>query len=348
MDYFLDKYTEQRIEQISSQSVSNKEVTSAESIKDVDVDKKFLKVIKSLFELKKQQTNEFSKKNKLIHTIKIRIDRLFKDVTTSKNTKFDNIVVLAIANYYMGTIYTEDPKSEKLYSLSIAEVYYKRCLKLLKEKELERKAIVITIRVLDELYEISYKREQSEKSYSVLNTAMELYSEYTKGEIEYPDPIDLTVILGVNFEEVQNPKVLLEQLHLNILKNLSYLYLDYSEKYRRFVVCIHDILSKRIKETMSSNENIIFWAITSLELSCYFLHNYLFTEARNHIAAAEYMTNIFQINARTKNQENPILHINLCKLYEIVRGYISRCWAAYGVQLLHKSEERLLPRKEDD
>ncbi|XP_067217281.1 KIF-binding protein isoform X1 [Linepithema humile] len=354
MDSIIKLYFRQRIDQIckSSQSVSIGETTSTENVESVNVSKEFLEVLNISFQLKIQRATALLETKDLIDATESKIKMLFENIITleaeEKDRKFDDIVALAITYFNMGLVYSDT----ELQDIVISETHFTTCVTLLKEKELERKAIVTIIRVLIELHTISHKLKQPEKSYSFLNTAMELYSKYTKEEIEYPDPINFNAILGMDDEKYQNSKIILENLQLTTLLSMSTLYEKNFRDKHKFVIYVHNILDQ-LTETISCMLKAypFYWAMTSINLFQYFVHSYRFIEARNHMIAAEYMMKMFheQVIEPLSNEEiDAELYSLLQKLDNIGYNNVNKFWGIYGAELLTASTNKLLHIEENN
>lgn len=278
------------------------------------------------------------KKKKKIKKIEVKMDNLFQNVISSTDTTFDNIIVLAIAYMNMGLMYIVCTEETQLCT---SKDHFMRCIELLKGKELERKAILTAIRVHLELRCVFNKLKKPEESDLLLDQALELYLKYTKEENEYPDPINIPIILGIEDEE--NFQLSLEQLHLMTVDNLVRRYHLSPTNTEKFVIYIHNLLKRQIFETLKFLDiKCYYWVLASVDLTQYFILKHRFTEARHHLAAADYVMERLHkdklIDAKTCSQS---LYTSMLSKYQHARATIARYWSFYGITLLCSSKERL-------
>lgn len=310
------------------------------NIETVNVDDKFLEVLKSSFEVKDLcEMNQLTKKKKKkIKKIEAKMDNLFQNVTSSTHTTLDNIIVLAIAYMNMGLMYIVCTEESQL---CISKDHFIRCIELLKGKELERKAILTAIRVRLELRCAFNKLKKSKESDLLLDEALELYLKYTKEENKYPDPINIPTILGTEDEE--NFELSLEQLHLMTVDNLVKRYHVSPANQEKFVIYIHNLLNRQLFDTLELLDiKCYYWALASIDLTQFFILKHRFTEARHHLAAADYMMERLHkeklIDAKTRSQS---LYTDILIKYQHACATIARYWSFYGITLLSSSKERL-------
>ncbi|XP_012228294.1 KIF-binding protein-like [Linepithema humile] len=323
------------------QSAFVKEVESIQSAESMDVSEEFSRLLDLSVELNLQVVEKgLEKSKKAINKLKIKITQLFQNVSTSTNTKLDDIIALATVSFHMGVLYSNYAEIEKLY---IGEVYFMKCLELLKGKECEPKTILTTMRVFIELSLIWAKLEKPEKQYFFLHEAMMLYLKYTNEENECPDLIDATVLLGIEDEE-KHPKLLLEEFYTIIMETLIELYPSMAQNMHGFVIYFHNLLEKQIADIMSRDEKSLEWANTSLALTVYFIENHRFTEARNHIAATEYILDTFSNDIQNQNNFSEELQ----NFYKEMRVQVANFWGRYGLRLLRVSKYKLSQDESDN
>ncbi|XP_014476756.1 PREDICTED: uncharacterized protein LOC106745569 [Dinoponera quadriceps] len=127
------------------------------------------------------------------------LDQLFYGLTNLKNPNLDDIIFLALCFTRIAHISRGLDKS--LQQAIINELHIKRSITLLKGKELDRKTILITMANFLELSTI-YKALRMPKKYQqYANKILEAYFIYTKGEDEFPAPINILVSVGI-FDEI--------------------------------------------------------------------------------------------------------------------------------------------------
>lgn len=312
-----------------------------ESHEDINVDSKFLQVLKLSFEVKNSQM-KLSKTKKKIKTLQAKMEDLFQSTTMTTNVTLDNIIVLAIAYFNMGLIHVDSKEENELCA---GKNYFMRCMELLKGKELDRKAILTSIQVYVKLQCILNKL-QKPKTSELLYEAMELYLKYTEEENRYPNPINIPSVLGIEEEEESNSRLLLDNLHLTTVDYLVKRYNHWPKNEDKIVIYIHNLLNKQIPETMKfQNVGCYYWALASIDLIQYFLWNHRFTEARHHLAAADYIMEEFHkfINKTTSSE----YHTLMLDKYQNARANIARYWAFYGNKLLCSSKEKLYQRNDE-
>jgi len=317
----------------------------------MNISKKFLEVLQLSFEAKYLgEDMKLSKKKNKIKAVEDRMDVLYLNaIDVSMDLKFDDIVALAAAYYNIGVIYAN---SSEVKELNIAVVNFSRCLELLKEKQLDPKAILTSLGALNELNLVCDKVEKKKYTFKFLNTALELYLKYTMAE-NIPDPVHIATIVGIK-EEESNPRLLLDAFHFTTLQDLGIQYLAKPKDKHMFVIYLHKMLSIRLSEMKyrkKVQENCLDWALTLFDLSRYFLANNRFTEARNHIAAGDYVIyRFFEDKVKTtkeeirNNSESQFNHV--FESYDYVCGISARCWGTYGVLLLRFWMEKFLQHKE--
>ncbi|XP_025269632.1 protein KBP homolog [Camponotus floridanus] len=322
--------------------LQSEDANSVESHEDINVDSKFLQVLKLSFEIKNSQMKQIPfKTKKKIKTLEAKMEDLFRSTTMTTNVTLDNIIVLAIAYLNMGLIYVDSKEENELCA---GKNYFMRCIELLKGKELDRKAILTSIEVYTKLQCILNKL-QKPKTSELLYEAMELYLKYTEEENKYPNPINIPSILGIE-KEKSNSRLLLADVYLTTVDYLVKRYKDSPKNDDKLVIYIHNLLNKEIPETMKfQNVGCYYWALASIDLTQYFLCNHRFTEARHHLAAADYIMEEFHkfINETISSEYYTLM----LDKYQNAHANIARYWATYGNKLLCSSKEKLFQRNEE-
>ncbi|XP_029164851.1 protein KBP homolog [Nylanderia fulva] len=306
----------------------------------VIVNEKFREVLKLSFEVKAfREINQLPKKKKKnIKKTEVKMDNLFENLTSSTDTTFDDIIVLAIAYMNVGLMYVACTEETQL---CVSKNYFMKCNELLKGKELERKAILTAIRVRHELRLVFNKLKKTEESDLFLDQALELYLKYTKEENKYPDPINVPTILGIEDEE--NFLLSLEQLHLMTVDYLVNQYHKSPGNKEKLIIYIHTLLNKQLFEALQFLDiECYYWALASCDITQYFILKHRFTEAKHHLAAADYMMERLYkdklIEAKTRSES---LYTSMLSKYQHARATIARYWSFYGITLLRSSKERL-------
>ncbi|XP_024872895.1 protein KBP homolog [Temnothorax curvispinosus] len=328
------------------------EAKPSESAESMDISEEFLEIVQLSFDAKElSKIGEPSKeKNKMINELQIRMDILLHNIDIQADAKFDDVVVLAVAFYNWGLVYVN---SKEDYELHIALKFFETCLHLLRNKELDRKAILTSIGALNEINSIFVKLEKNNYIFHTSKSPMELYLEYTK-EDNYLDPIHIPIIVGIK-EKESSPRIILEELHFKSLCDIANQYLIQPEnKHDGFITYMYNLLKKHLSETISEGrqfrEDCFNWVSTLFDISRYFLLNNRFAEARNHLATADYVIQRFsEETLKTINQQNEVSRLRFLYLsdsYDYVCGVSARSWGTYGVLLLRFWRERFLQSKD--
>ncbi|XP_011634770.1 KIF1-binding protein homolog isoform X2 [Pogonomyrmex barbatus] len=322
------------------------EATEAESTKGMTISKKYLEVLRSSFEISNFRgvDNLSKKKKKVIKALENKMQKLHND-TDSKNTKFDDIIALAVAYYNVGQLYTEFTENNKLHT---AINTFLTCLRLLGGKELDRKAILTSVGALNELSLVTHKLQNVENAFLHLNAALELYIKYTKDN--YLEPINIATIVGIE-QKVSDSRIILDNLHITTLHDIGTHYYIHPKDKHEFVTYLHNILKKELSTVLIKGKQItqfecLDWALTLVDISRYFVINNRFIEGRNHLATADYIMFRFSEDVlKYINKENCSEYHNVRISYNYVRAYITKFWGSYGTSLLRYWIERF--QKED-
>lgn len=324
----------------------------------MNISKKYLEVLQLSFEAKHlgEDGRKLSnigmqpEQREKIKVIEERMDVLYENVIdVSTNPKFNDIVALAAAYHNIGLEYVY---STEIDDLNTAVICFSRCLELLRGKQSDPKAILTSIGALNELNLVCDKVEKKKYTYKFLNTAMELYLKYTM-EDNFPEPVHIARLVDIKEEKGSNPKLILDNLHYTTLQDLGIQYLAKPKDKHGFVLYMHKILKTRLTDMITQgvqfDDKCLDWALTLFDLSRYFLANDRFTEARNHIAAADYVIYRFTED-KLKPMEKKGKKARFNHLYEscdYVCAISARSWGSYGVALLRYWMGKFLQNKEN-
>lgn len=317
----------------------------------MDISKEFLEIIQLSYEAKvPSETSESAEeKSEMIKRLQGRMDILFHDIKIRMDAKFDDIAVLAVAYYNLGLVYVN---SKEDYKLRTALTFFKTCLQLLRDKELDRKAILTSIGAFNEMNSVFVKLEKDNYIYSYLKSALELYLNYTK-EDDYSNPIHVATVIGIK-EKESNPKIILENLYFTTLRDMAIQYFEQPEDKHEFITHMYILLKKQLSQMISEGrqfrEDCINLVLTLFDMSRYFLIHNRFIEARNHLATADYVMYKFsEETLKTINQQNDVQRLRFIYLsdsYDYGCGVSARSWGTYGISLLRFWKERLLQNKD--
>ncbi|XP_011868716.1 PREDICTED: uncharacterized protein LOC105562463 isoform X2 [Vollenhovia emeryi] len=333
------------------------EPVSPESANSMNISKKFLHILELSFEAKSliydtklSKPGMQSKKKKKLGTIEERVDVLYHNVIdVLTDTNFDDIIALATAYHNIGLGNAALTNRDNLEG---AVRSFSRTLLLLEGKMLNRKAILISISALNELNLACGKLEQQDTP-KLLDIALDLYVKYvTRSNSNwYPDPINLASVIGIK-EEESNPRIMLHNLHYTTLQDHALDYLANPKNKHAFVKYLHTTLNIRLTDMISNgtqfDEKYVNWALMLFELSRYFLANGRFSEAKNHIALADYVIYKFFEDRLSKIEERERERFNdLHESYDYVCAMSNKFWGSYGVSLLRYWMKKFSHNKEN-
>ncbi|XP_014467361.1 PREDICTED: KIF1-binding protein homolog isoform X1 [Dinoponera quadriceps] len=290
---------------------------------------------------------------KVIKIFEERLDRYFYTINNLKDPKLEDVIVLASCFILMTCIdnsVKSDLPQENTY---LSELHLIRSMALLKEKELNNKTILETMCNFYELGRLYKKLKNPKKSLYCLNKALELYFLYTKGEDEFPVPIDAVTVTGFygNLFEL-NTVHLLDRVYLSTLSILirssddfEYGLID-TEKIATYM---HKLLMKLLK-TVPSSINHNAWALEAIQLAEFFLCCNCFIECKDHLCAAsvmmmKYYNDMYvKCKAETSSKEKDYVSLK----FKNVVSIIDMIWVKYGLIILYLSRKRLLHKEEKD
>lgn len=202
-DYVVINYRLNHVEIFLASIVEEELVENLEEDGNVPLDftEKFYKICYDLrgFEgLLRASKSDYSKEQATeVTRFKERLDKYFYEITNSKDPPlFDDVIFLAESFVCMYRITLLKCTVDTEQSVA-AEFFLTRSMTLLEGKELDRKAIVGSIVILNELARAYMSRELPLRTLQYLNKALDLYIAYTKGEDKFPAPINMLTIVGI-------------------------------------------------------------------------------------------------------------------------------------------------------
>ncbi|XP_071564530.1 KIF-binding protein-like [Temnothorax nylanderi] len=323
------------------------ETVPAESAISMNISKKFLGVLQLSFEVKYMDKDiKLAKKKKKMKAIEEKMNVLYQNVMdVSRDSKFDDIVALSNAYYNIGLEYISSTDTD---DLKTAVQCFTRCLTLLGDKMLERKAILTSIGALNELHLVWDVVEEGKYNVIYLNTALERYVTYTL-EDNYPDPIHIASLVGIK-EKESNPRIILNTLHHTTLQEFGRQYLKRSKDKHGFVTYMHKILNIRLRDMVADktkfDDKCLDMALTLFDLSRYFLANGRFAEAKSHIAIGDYVICRFHADKLKMTRKKSKDFSHLSQSYDYASANSARAWGSYGVSLLRFWMEKFSQNKE--
>lgn len=279
--------------------------------------------------------------------IKKRLDRYFNEITNLRDPKLDDIIILASLFSSMAFINSEMNASQE--NLYVIEFYYTQSLTLLKDKELDSKAIILAMHDLIQLYEV-YRRLNNPKKYlSCLNKSLDLYLAYTKGQDEFPVPFDIRTIIIE--QPVKSSTVhTLNKYFVISLSNLMQLNNNFEHELidmGKIVTYMHKMLNKIFKIIPLCIEHFA-WVTETIRLAEYFLSCDRLIECKSHLCAAYVMIKrcydeIYMILDAEKFAE-----YKNC-IYMQIQSFIciiNITWVKYGLVIFYLSRKQFLQSEE--
>ncbi|XP_032662762.1 uncharacterized protein LOC116840312 [Odontomachus brunneus] len=275
---------------------------------------------------------------KQARTLETKMHKLYYKVLNSGNAEIDNIVTLAQMYYNVSEVYVESNGKEKQ---QIATNSILRSLNLIKDKELNRKTILLALDVYNLLGYIYHKQKKTEKAIQAFDKVVELYLMYIKGKDKYGTPLDLENIFFKSLEKL-NSYVKLAKTYLAVLRTLVRMHSTIGTM-NKFIICSHMLLAAEFNKSLTVEE-YINWMKTAMLLSDLFLMSRRFTEARNHLIVASFV----------KRHFIDVKYYNICQKLElsleepvsreqhiIASTLVAVHWVKYGIALLDTSATQL-------
>lgn len=293
-------------------------------------------------------------KNKMDIIVKYEelLDNYFCEISASKDPKLNDVVILAESFMSMSFIKLPFDASEQEH-LYIARYFVLQSLTLLKDKELNSRVILTAMSTLNIMSDICIKLRNEELSLQYLNKALDLYIIYTKGQDDFPAPINTLHLVGLEtlYCTQTNSVYLLNKMFMETLKilimlkcNIKHLAVDME----KITTLMHKLLKKQLEDIPQSID-YVSWSTEAIRLAEYFSLCDRFVECKNHLSLASviitrFYNNCCKIDAETSAEENLSLY---CQ-YKSTISIIDACWVKYGLALLFLSRKRLLNREEQD
>lgn len=330
----------------------------------LDVNDSYIKLAETLFSIRQVYIND-SLAKKLVHnknknsknhrkilkSTEIQLHKMFEKVSKNlANVHFDIVISIAASYMLLGDIL-----HFLKYDLSTsAEECFKKTIELLKGKELDPKSILTALHAYKMLSHNIYANTNSDKSYTLLITAVSLYRTYTKEE-NYSIPG--TFIDIFNFENLKHlnsktdTKAILDTSHVSDLKELIKLYNMSPENKHEFVLYMHKLLKDHMEEALVQSGHIE-WAIACTSLATYFIHYNRFTEAKSHLVIANKVLAKYNDKACMRVIEQDVSLTSTptetsktkktVYLFRYADNKLELQWGLYGISFLRASKNRML------
>ncbi|RLU17749.1 hypothetical protein DMN91_009986 [Ooceraea biroi] len=241
----------------------------------------------------------------------------------------------------MGILYNSYAKEKRLRS---GRSHLKRCLELLNGKELNRRAILIVMRATVQLEYIFVKLKEPKQCCPFSHKAIGFYLEYTTQLNSFPMTF-VTLSVSLDVEEPGSTDInSMMTLFSNILEHTITCELGAWDPFD--VIPIHNFLMDRwtVVSTDVLNEGLM-WAVPTTSFYIYFLDKYRFSDARNYLAATQYILDEYEneFNAAKEAKrlpEDEDISMKYCSL----RTRLDYGWAKYGNMLLLHLKHKLFQK----
>ncbi|XP_032662759.1 KIF-binding protein-like [Odontomachus brunneus] len=296
----------------------------------------FLQVFKLTLSFSKDQSN-FSKKQ--IRTIEIKMDKLFHKVINSQDTKFEDIVTLAYSCQYLCFAYI---KSDQTKNLSAAKDSILRCFHLLKDKQVDSKIILVTLKAYNLLSHIYHNQKKLENAIEILDNARDLYLIYMEEYNEHDIPIDYEDIIIKPSVQI-NGFLKLKSLYRNILQTSTDIHIKMRSKTSEsFMLCRHLILVDELNY-LQTPENCIQWIEMAMSVCSNLITCNRFAEAKNYIeqsyvVQAALYTKYVDSKKKGLSSKTSIIFTQYITMMKL----IMLCYLRYAATLICQSVKRLL------
>ncbi|XP_014489325.1 PREDICTED: uncharacterized protein LOC106752270 [Dinoponera quadriceps] len=276
----------------------------------------------------------------------------FHKTISSENTKLDDIVTLAQTHYNICEAYFIIMLNEKDKQLNAIE-NIKYCLRLLKDKELNCKSILIALNGHNLLGSIYTRQKNAEKAISIYDKAVDLYSAYMQEKNEYGTPIDLQNIIYEKTARLNGYQKLTD-VYIIILQSLTTQHkLMGSSNECSFIMRSHMLLLTQFHQ-LTKNKLYFNW-IHSATLICKFLLRHCrFKEALSHLNVASFVKRTHlhidytEQPSKQGSSKEESSSSDLLEQSKKARRILVLEWANYGITLLRRSAERLLRLQKDE
>ncbi|CAK9832718.1 KIF-binding protein [Anthophora retusa] len=311
---------------------------------------KYQDVQKFLYDEEKFRSEEEPYKiiYQLIFELKWLEDGLTKILAhTPKEEQETKILMLAVIHMCLGELYID------INELRTSREELMKCIKLLKNKELEPAAILIVLSALDSLGCIWYQWKKPTKAQGFLLQAEQIYNDFINTYGDSIDPISIPQTLGIEETEEQfsHPRKTLEKLHLLTLNYLTGVYKSMEDDANAAKYCLM-ALNKELthNEIMQDLQDYTEWVSNATVLSHYFTKNDNFTQARHLLAAAAYTLEKYEgiLKKKTENDGDSEALEDDWENFQRESAYHAKCWALYGIMLLRSSKSRLMKENESE
>lgn len=280
--------------------------------------------------------------------MKTKMQKLFHKVIKSKNTKFDDIITLAYNYNYMYNAYLILNRKE---NLSLAEDFVLHCLQLIKNKELDRKVILLAMKAKGNLAFIYVMQRKIEKAIGIYNKTVLLYFNYLEKaseDYEHNSPLDFEDIIKKSSTQL-NGYEKIRRLYLFISDTLIDFYTSLGPTHHlKLILCSYSRLCCDLRNVQTVEE-AVQWVTKTMEF-CYLLIKYKrFQEVKINITAAmlrlkeEIYSSVKYNNIKKQGFSSEVTELDrqCVAAFDLINLHHIR----YNVAFLRRSMERLLQLK---
>ncbi|XP_016995938.2 KIF-binding protein [Drosophila takahashii] len=231
-------------------------------------------------------------------------------------------------------IYTEEPaEGEKLIN---------RCLDLVTPLKDRPEGIVPYIGAINELSIVLASKEEYQKGLDILLQAEKSYEDFKASGRQALAIKDIFNPPEEGEESAAAGPKELESLYTLVSFYMAQMYGHLGEP-EKSAKCCHRTLHRQLE---SKTYDAIDFALNTATLSQFYIGEERFQEARHHLAAAtlimaEYEVHMLEPEMSEKQRQD------IAETFKHRYADIARCWAKYGLYLMHTSKLRLM-RDEDD
>ncbi|CAK9821441.1 KIF-binding protein [Anthophora retusa] len=315
----------------------------------VEIRLKFQDVQKLLYDVEKFRSEEepYKIQYQLIYELKWLGKGLTKILAhTPKEEQETKILILAVLHMNLGKLHID------INALRTGSEELMKCIKLLKNKELEPAAILIVLSALNPLGHIWYQWKEPRKAQDFLLQAEQIYNDFINTYGDSIDPISIPKALGIEETEEQfsHPREMLEKLHISTLHHLTSVYNSMEDDANAAKYCLMVLNKELTLNEIMQDLDYTEWALNATELSHYFTKNDNFTQARHLLAAAAYILEKYEGILKKKRENDGDSEALEADWENFQHGsaYHTKCWALYGIMLLRSSKSRLMKENESE
>ncbi|XP_032662760.1 uncharacterized protein LOC116840310 [Odontomachus brunneus] len=276
---------------------------------------------------------------KQMRTIEIKMDKLFLKVINSQDTKFEDIITLAYSCHHLCFAYI---KSDQTKKLSAAKDSILRCLHFIKDKEVDPKIILLTLKAYNLLSHIYQKQQKLENAIEALDKAIDLYLIYMEEHSKYDIPIDYEDIIIKPSEQI-NGYIKLKCLYMHILQTSTDIHLKMKSKANEsFMLSRHLLLIEKLN-CLLTTEEYVQWIEKATTVCNYLIMGNRFAEAKNYLEKLYFIQKALHAKYfDTLEKGLPSQTSMLLNQSAFTFKLVISCYVRNNITLFYQSVKRLL------